>query len=361
VTWVRITYIGPVPPLRSGIAHHGGRLTEALARTDAVTVLSWQHQYPRLLFRRPQRDPDARPHPTARFMLRWWDPLSWWRAGRIAARGDIVVIAWTTPVHALAYRVIMALARRRRIVGIVHNAVPHETLPLQRPLTRWILSRCDGIVTHAGTVAAELSELAGPVETITTPMPANVDVETRPLPPTGEVRLLFFGFIRPYKGLDVALDALALLRERGAAYHLTVVGEPWDPDEAWSDEVAGRGLTGLVDLQLRYVPDSSVSDLIARHHAVVLPYRTASQSGIAPAALAAGRPVVASAVGGLTEVVIDGVNGTLARPGDAASLADAIERCVRDLPALASRASENAPTWSETAEAVKKAAGVSPW
>ena len=358
---MRITYIGPVPPLRSGIAHHGGRLTEALARTDDVTVLSWQHQYPKLLFRRPQRDPDARPHPTARFMLRWWDPLSWWRAGRIAARDDVVVIVWTTPVHALAYRMIMAIARRPRIVGIVHNAVPHESLPLQRPLTRWILARCDGLVTHAGAVATELADLVGPVETVTTPMPAHVDLEPRPLPPTDEVRLLFFGFIRPYKGLDVALDALALLHESGATYRLTVVGEPWDPAETWSDEIGKRGLTGMVDLQPHYVPDGAVSDLIGRHHAVILPYRTASQSGIAPAALAAGRPVVATAVGGLTEVVIEGVNGTLARPGDAASLAEAIERCARDLPALASRACENAPTWSETAEAVKKAAGVSPW
>jgi hypothetical protein len=77
---LRVTFIGPVPPLRSGIAQHGGHLAEALAETAEVTVLSWQHQYPKRLFGRAQVDPDATSHPRARFMLRWWDPVSWWRA-----------------------------------------------------------------------------------------------------------------------------------------------------------------------------------------------------------------------------------------------------------------------------------------
>ncbi|HEX6568242.1 MAG TPA: glycosyltransferase [Acidimicrobiales bacterium] len=355
---LRVTFIGPVPPLRSGIAQHGGHLTAALAETADVTVLSWQHQYPKRLFGRAQVDPDATPHSTARFMLRWWDPLSWWRAGRIAGRSDLVVFPWTTPFHAVPYRLVIALARRVPTVAVVHNAIPHETLPLHRPLSRWVLSRCTGIVVHAASVADEVADLVGPVPTVVTPHPPNIAVEPRPLPGGDEVRLLFFGFVRHYKGVDVAVDALAALAARGVRCRLTIAGELWEPVDTWDRMIADRGLTGQVELRSRYVPDAQVSDLFAEHHAVVLPYRSASQSGIAPVALAAGRPVIATRVGGLHEVVTDGVNGTLADPGDPASLADAIERCVRDLPSLAAHARDDAPTWSDLAAAVRKAAGL---
>jgi glycosyltransferase involved in cell wall biosynthesis len=361
VTDVRITFVGPVPPIRSGVSQHGGRLTEALARDHDVIVLSWQHQYPKRFFPRAQVAEDALPHPTARFVLRWWDPVSWWRAGRLARQGDLLVLVWTTPFHVLTYRLIMALAGRARTVAIVHNAVPHEQLPLQRPLTRWILSGCDGLVAHASTVAEELDELLGRrVETVITPHPPNVSVEPSPLPELAgnDLRLLFFGFIRPYKGLDVALGALARLRQRGFRHHLTVAGEVWDPTEDWDEQVRRHGLEDQVDLRLGYVADGEVSQLLAEHHAALLPYRSATQSGIAPIAFAAGRPVVATAVGGLTDVISDGENGTLAGPGDERSLADAIQRCASNLPALAAGALRNAPTWEDVAAAVVKAAGL---
>jgi glycosyltransferase involved in cell wall biosynthesis len=350
---MHLTFIGPVSPIRSGISQHGSHLAEALAEDHDVTVLSWQHQYPKLLFRRPQRDAGASPHPTARFSLRWWDPISWWRAGRLAARGDVVVLAWTTPFHALPYRTIMALARRAKIVAIVHNALPHEALPLQRPLTRWVLSRCDRLVVHARSVADELSEYAGPVETVVVAMPPLIDVTPHPLPPEDELRLLFFGFVRPYKGLDIALDALALLKERGISHRLTVVGELWDrePIDVWQQRIAARGLQDQVEMRPYYVADAEVGELFAEHHAALLPYRSATQSGIAPIALAAGRPVIATAVGGLVEVITDGVDGTLADPGDAASLAAAIQRCATELAAMSANALDNAPTWAEVAAA----------
>jgi glycosyltransferase involved in cell wall biosynthesis len=361
VTDVRVTFVGPVPPIRSGVSQHGGRVTDALARDYDVTVLSWQHQYPKRFFPRAQVDEAALPHPTARFDLRWWDPVSWWRAGRSARRSDLVVLVWTTPFHVLTYRLIMGLAGRARKVAIVHNALPHEPLPLQRPLTRWILSRCDGLVAHASTVAEELDELlGGRVETVMTPHPPNIDVVPRPLPELADdgLRLLFFGFIRPYKGLDVALDALARLRQQGVRHRLTVAGEVWDPTEDWDEQVRRRGLGDQIDLRLGYVADGEVSGLLAEHHAALLPYRSATQSGIAPIAFAAGRPVVATAAGGLTDVISDGANGTLAAPGDARSLADAIQRCTRDLPTLADGALKMAPTWEDVAAAVVKAAGL---
>jgi glycosyltransferase involved in cell wall biosynthesis len=196
------------------------------------------------------------------------------------------------------------------------------------------------------------------VETITTPMPPLVDVTPQPLPATDSLRLLFFGFVRPYKGLDVALDALVLLRERGIRIELNVVGEFWEEVGPWERRVAEQQLDGQVTLRPGYVPDREVNDLLAAHHGVLLPYRSASQSGIVPVALAAGRPVIATRVGGIAESVDDGVNGVLAEPGDPGSLADAIERFAAHLPDLAAHARDNLPTWDDVAVAVLKMTGV---
>jgi glycosyltransferase involved in cell wall biosynthesis len=114
----------------------------------------------------------------------------------------------------------------------------------------------------------------------------------------------------------------------------------------------------VVELDLRYVPDEELTDLLARHHLVVLPYRSATQSGIVPLAHAAGRPVVATAVGGLVESVRDGVDGVLVPPDDAAALADGLERAAVDLAALAAGAAAVSTSWDDVATAVLQAAGI---
>lgn len=352
----QIVFVGPVPPLCSGTAQHATRLVEALGEEAEVTVLSWQHQYPRLLFRRAQRNAVCGHLAGARFGLRWWDPLSWWRAGSIAARSDLVVLAWTTPFHALPYRVILALAGRggARRVAVVHNAVPHEPLPWHQQLTRWTLAACDGAVTHARSVADDLARMIPELETVVVAHPPNLDIACCPLPEADPPRLVLLGFVRRYKGLDVALHALALLAARGLRPELTVAGEFWEPVGRWRDRANELGLDGQVTLQPGYLDDAQVTRLLYEHHAVLLPYRSASSSGILPLALAAGRPAIGSAVGGIEEVIVDGVNGTLATPGDPVSLAAAIERALADLPDLAAGTGRASSTWDAVARAVRK-------
>lgn len=357
---LEVTFIGPVPPLCSGPAQHGAFLADVLGERAHITVRSWQHQYPKLLFRHAQRDGTAAAYPGAVFSLRWWDPISWWRAGRSAQTSDVLVLTWITPFHALPSMVMMHAARPARVVAIVHNAKPHEALPFQERLTRWVLGSCDGLVAHSTTVAHDLAGLVPNVDVVVTPMPPHVTVQAHPLPTAGqELRLVFFGFVRPYKGVDIALEALAILRERGFKARLTVAGEFWEPVEPWYRRIEDLGLNDHVEIRPGYVSDSAVDALLAEHHAVVMPYRSATQSGVVPVAMAAARPVIASRVGGLAEFVTDGVNGTLAEPGDAASLADAIERCGQRLDDLAEGTQKCLTSWEDVADAVLKAAGLS--
>lgn len=317
-----------------------------------VCVHSWAAQYPRRLYPGEQRDRQAGPLEGAIFSLRWWSPASWWRAGRAARKCDLLVFPWVTPLQAPAYRAVLAAASSVPAVAIVHNPIPHERRPFDEPLTRWVLGNVQGAVVHAAVLSDQLHALVPDLHVTTVPMPPHIHMEPSELPLGPPYRLLFFGFVRPYKGLEVALDALSVLARRGAQVDMTVAGEFWGGIEPWRAAVETRGLSRRVHLRPGYVPDSEVGSLMAAHHAIVVPYRTATQSSVVPLAHAAGRPVAATTAGGLKELVTEGVNGALAPPGDPEAFADAIERVLADLPRLARGAQSSAPDWSTVAAAI---------
>jgi glycosyltransferase involved in cell wall biosynthesis len=354
---MRIAFVGPVPPFRGGISQHSALLVGALRRTGHdVEVHSWAAQYPRRLYPGNPYAPGAQPFPDAQFALRWWDPLSWARVGRSARRGDALVFQWVTPFQAPAYRTLLAASGALPAVAIVHNPIPHEERPLDERLTRFVLRRASGALTAPGPSAGDLRRLVPGLPVAEMPLPPLVELEPRPLPPGPPWRLLFFGFVRPYKGLELALDALAVLARRGVPVELTVAGLFWGPVDPWRERIAGAGIEDRVTLRPGYVPDDHVGELFAFHHAVVVPYRSAPQSAIVPLAYAAGRPVVATDVGGLAEQVVDGVSGALASGEDAETFADAVERVLDDLAPMARSASAHAPTWEAVVDALERLA-----
>jgi glycosyltransferase involved in cell wall biosynthesis len=356
---MRIHFIGPVPPLRGGIAQHSNQLLDALvAAGHEVGVSTWAQQYPSRLYPGEERDPSATPRPGTVADLRWWSPLSWWRAGRRARRADLLLVPWVTPFQAPAYLTAFAASAGTPVVAVVHNPLPHERRSLDRVLARAILGRLTGGVSHAGTATAELHELAAGLRVVEVPHPPNLPLDVSPYPPGPPWRLLFIGFIRPYKGLDLALDALVELRARRDDVTLTVAGEVWGPVEPWTSAIRERGLDEVVDLRPGYVPNDLLGQLLAEHHVVLAPYRSATQSGVVPLAQAVGRPTVATDVGGLSEVVTSGVDGILVPADDAPAFARGIEDVLADGPAMAVAASRAATSWADVAAAVVAASGV---
>lgn len=349
-----VVVLGPVPPFRGGIAQHTARIAEAIAdRGDEVRVESWRSQYPRVLYRRAHTDPGAPALPGARFRLSWFDPVSWARAARRARGCDVLVIVWVTPFHAIPARVIARMAGARRTVAMVHNVDPHEPMPLQRPLTRLGLGGASAIVCHARSLADDLERLgAGVADTRVVPMPPLVDIDHAPMPPAPPVRLLFLGFQRHYKGPDIAIDALGRLVDDGRDVTLTIAGERWDPDADLTPRIEARGLGGRVTLLECYLDDAELADAIHEHHLLIAPYRTATQSGVVGMALAGGRPVVVTPVGGLPDAVVDGETGVVATAVDPASVADALGRAIDDLDRLARGVVGSRPRWSDVAAAI---------
>lgn len=350
---MEIAYVGPVPPLPGGIAQHGARLTEALADIGyPVRIFSWSAQYPRLLYRGPSLDRTATRSPGARFSLRWWDPLSWWHVGREVRAADLMVFPWVTPFVAPAYRTMLAAAGSIPAVAVFHNVYPHEPGRADLLLTRWVIPRLRGALLHSRPEAEALRALAPNLRIDVAAHPPNLDMASAPLPQAPPYRLLFFGHVRPYKGLETAFDALSLLLKRGLPVELTVAGHFWTDEDEWKRRIEVAGIEAAVSLRPGYVPDEEVPPLFATHHVIVAPYRSASQSGIVPLARAAHRAVVATDVGGLSDSINDGLDGFLVPPDDPAAFADGIERVLRgDLGQPASGVAPNG-TWADVAARV---------
>lgn len=283
-------------------------------------------------------------------LLRWWDPVSWVRAGLRARNSELLVVPWITPFHAFAVRVIGYIARRP-VVLIVHNVRTHERFPFGRILSKVGLGVAERFVVHAKSLADELDRLGMTQSCTTVAHPPNLEVPATPLPPYPPVRFLCLGLVRPYKGVDIAIRSLSLLRDEGYDATLSVIGEVWGSGEEIRRLVQDLDLTDSVTLQSRYVPDEELAGVIAAHHALVASYRSASQSGVIPLALAGGRPAVVTPVGGLPEIIKDGKNGVVASGTDPQSVAEAMTTCIDRLDSLAPAEREDA-SWDDVAAAV---------
>jgi glycosyltransferase involved in cell wall biosynthesis len=353
---LRFTYIGPLPPHFGGIAQHGANLTEALVTLDhAVKRISWSSPYPKRLYPGELTDPTSNPAPYVSYPLAWHRPASWVAAGRAARAGDALVVPWVTTFHAPATGVILRAAGDVPSVALVHNALPHERHAFDASLTAAVLRRFDAAVVHASSVADVVHDLAPDLPVEVVPHPPNLPLTVAPLPPPHPLRVLIFGFVRAYKGVEFGLDAVAEIRHQGVDVELTIAGRFWEPLERWWAEVESRKLTEHVVLDNRYIPDEDVGSLFASHHLVLAPYRTATQSGIVPLAQAAGRPVVASSVGGLVEAVDDGVSGRLTDLNGAA-LAEAIIEVASDLERYAAGSAAAATCWTQVADVIVRSA-----
>ncbi|WP_030168883.1 glycosyltransferase family 4 protein [Spirillospora albida] len=329
---MRISIVGPAFPYKGGGAHHTTELAHRFAAAGHdVVIESWRAQYPGFLYPGQQTisEPEGEPFPATRRVLDWRRPDGWFRTGRALRDRDLVVLAVLSPVQVPAYLgILRGVGRRTRVVALCHNVLPHERKTYDVPLMKALLRRVDGVLVHTAAQAELARGLTGsPVRVAE--MPAHLPVPHAARADDARVRrrLLFFGIVRPYKGLDVLLRALAKGPDDVA---LTVAGEFWGGLDDTRALITELGLDGRVDLRPGYVPAADVPGLFADADALVLPYRTATASQNVWMAYEYGIPVIATDVGGFASQVRDGVDGLVCAPDDVASLADALTRFYAD-------------------------------
>jgi glycosyltransferase involved in cell wall biosynthesis len=302
-----------------------------------VRGITFTRQYPDVLFPgQSQLDPGS---PAPGFptepLLDSIGPASWRRvARRFEAWGPgVVVLKWWMPFFAPAFASSVGPLRRRgtRVVLVCDNLVPHERRPFDGALTRWMLRNSDGYLVMSDSVERDLDRLkpGAPRRRVRHPLYAQFDrgrwtreTARASLGLDGEV-VLFFGFLRRYKGVDTLLAAWPAVRARRAAT-LVVAGEPYEDADDIRRRAREAGGPPSVRLLARYAGDDEVEALFKAADVVVLPYRSATQSGVTQVAYAMGLPVITTDVGGLAETVVPGRTGLVVPPEDPAALAGAI-------------------------------------
>jgi glycosyltransferase involved in cell wall biosynthesis len=324
---VKVGIVGPAFPYKGGGAQHTTELAHRLvAAGHQVTLESWRAQYPSFLYPGHQTisEPEGMPFDGTHRRLAWYRPDGWYAAGRRLRSCDVVVLVVLSSVQVPAYLGILAgLRHGARTVALCHNVLPHESKPYDAPLMRALLGRVDAVLVHS-PAQAELARSLSTTPTRRAELPAHLPVSTPSARSEGvRNRLLFFGMIRPYKGLDVLLRAMAA---GPPEVTLTVAGEFWGGLDEVRALISSLGLAERVSLRPGYVPAAQVPELFAAADALVLPYRSATASQNVFMAFEHGVSVIATRAGTLADHVRDGVDGLVCEPGDVASLTDALKR-----------------------------------
>jgi glycosyltransferase involved in cell wall biosynthesis len=371
---MRICLVGPVHPYRGGISHFTAMLARELSGPHEVHVTSFSRLYPGFLFPgRTQYDESASPLAVASTrVIDSINPFSWRRAADdvLAFRPDVVVFQWWHPFFAPAFRAMCRRIRRRsqaRIVFLCHNVLPHESTPIDRVLVRWGLAGAHAFVVQSREDGRTLADLIPGAVVAFNPMPVfdlfgggdeDRAAARRRLGLDGNV-VLFFGLVRPYKGLGALLDAFAQCAD-DIDGTLLVVGEFYEPRAPYEARIHELGIGPRVRVVDRYVPNEEVGGYFRAADVVVLPYVSATQSAIAQTAFSFERPVIVTAVGGLPDVVADGETGFVVPAGDTGALAAAMVRFFREQAgermAAAIRARSGEFAWSRCAGAILDAA-----
>jgi glycosyltransferase involved in cell wall biosynthesis len=339
----RLGALFAMPPLLVGASAFNAALAAELTKLGDLQLISWKRPYPPFLYRRGVYGGE-RAADEAEFLVDWLDPRTWRRALErwTAHRVEALLLPWLHPVWAPQYRWI--LRRRPAPAAVIcHNVLPHEPLPLLGRVTRATLSAADLFVTHAPHQSDELAavglgstpvlELFHPRFPVTRSEDRDAQLALRSRYGDPATLLLMYGAIRPYKGLDLALAALARVVADGLDVHLLVAGRFWESRQRYDESVRRHGLENVVTLDDRFIPDNETAVMFAAADLALLPYLSASQSGVAQLALAYGCPVVATAVGGLPDAVRDGYDGVLVDPS-VEGVANGIRAAIESLPQL---------------------------
>jgi len=336
---VRIATVAPAYPYRGGIAHFGARLAQELNHDHQQLYLNYTRLYPNLLFPgKTQYDESSAPvNFNSERILDSINPLSWRRtANRIAEwQADVAIFHWWHPFFAPAVRATTnKLPRKITKLTICHNVAPHDGGTVRKQLVKYALSGMDGLIIHSTSEKSELKALLPniPYRSLFHPIydifPGEEITKENARSALGipqDTRMvLFFGLIRPYKGVETLVQAAKQLAgvEKLAIY---IVGEVYSDGEQLRRDIASvpGGIVTLVD---RYLPNEEVGAWFRAADLIALPYLTATQSGIVPLAYRYERPVVVTNVGGLPDVVMEGKSGYLVPPANPVKLANAIQR-----------------------------------
>lgn len=340
---MKIVIMGSAYPLRGGIATFNERLATFLQdQGHEVIIYSYSLQYPGFLFpgKTQLSDEAAPPGLTIKSVINSVNPLNWFKVGRQLRKeqADLILVRYWLPFFGPCLGTILRQATKgkhlAKVICQADNIIPHEKRPGDTLFTRYFVKPIDAFLTMSKSVLQDLQQFAANKPVLFTPHPL-YDNFGMGLPksaaraqlgiPEQEKVLLFFGFIRKYKGLDLLLKAMADERIRSRNIKLIVAGEFYEKRENYDQLIAEHNLSAQLYLYTDFIPNAEVGTYFSAADLVVQPYRDATQSGITQICFHFDKPMVVTDVGGLAESIIDGKIGYIAQV-DPKSIADSIIR-----------------------------------
>lgn len=335
----KIVLIGPVYPYKGGIAHYTSLMYRSLAEKHDVTMISYKMQYPKLLFKNEQKDysNDMFKIEGAQFLIHTANPFNILSVGRKIKKlqPDLVIMQWWHPYFAPCYWLLeKSIGKKIRKLFICHNVFPHERFPMDRKLTKTVMKNGDAFIVHSKSDGEDLLTIKQDAKYKQNPHPTYNAFKMRDiseeqareeLQESKDARLLlFFGFVREYKGLKHLLNAMPQVKEKLGNVKLLVVGSFGDDKEEYMQLIQKHEIVDCVEVIDGYTPDGEVEKYFAASDLVVLPYESATQSGIVQIAYGFEKPVIVTNVGGLPDVVTDQKTGYVVEAKNPKALADAV-------------------------------------
>ena len=342
---MKIAILGPAYPFRGGISQHTGILFKTLKDAHhEVSLISFRKQFPGFLFPgKTQFEESSKNYiPESDRLFIPWSPLSWRNTSSeiIASGCEILICVYWTPFLAMGYTSVCKAVKKKLnipILFLLHNVIPHESMPGKEFLSRRVFRQSDGFIVQSKKVETELLEfypqsgerwrkiVPHPIYNFQEFSHPDKEASRKTLNISQSRTLLFFGLIRAYKGLMTLLEAMPEVIEYFKSdIKLLIAGEFYDDPAEYIDAIERLGIKNNIEMQNRFIPNEEVGKFFSAADALVLPYESASQSGVVQAAYGYGKPVISTEVGGLPEVIIHGITGMLCPPGNPKILSETI-------------------------------------
>ncbi len=327
----KVVIIGPGHPLRGGLATFNQRLAkEFIDQGHTCSIYSFSLQYPFFLFpgKTQYSDEPAPENITIHAVINSINPFNWIKTGNRLRkeRPDVIVVRYWLPFMGPALGTILRRVRKNKhtkIICIADNVIPHEKRPGDKIFTKYFLKSCDAFITMSEKVMDDLRKFQPKkqAQLVSHPLYDNfgailskTEARKHLGLPDNEKIVLFFGFIRKYKGLDLLLEAMADEQIKQSGIKLLVAGEFYEDAKPYEELIDKSGIRDQLVLKTDFIPDSEVKYYLCAADAVIQPYRNATQSGVTPLAYHFEKPMVVTNVGGLPVLVPDEKVGLVTEP-----------------------------------------------
>jgi len=332
-----IAIIGPVYPYKGGISHYTSLMAKNLSKDFEVTVISFKKLYPKFLFRQKQKDFSEVIFKVenTKYLINTTNPFSWQKSANYInhINPDIVIFQWWHPYFFFCYRYIIQFIKNKNILFVYHNVFPHENFPFAKTITKLLLTKGDYFILHSNQDVADLCSIYPSAKYRKTVHPTyntfkftgiNKSEARENLGIAKNVKiLLFFGFVREYKGLIYLINAFPQICKELDNCLLLIVGEFREDKSKYINLIDELGIAQNVKIIDNYVPDQEIENIFMSSDLVILPYISSTQSGIVQIAFGFEKPVIVTNVGGLPEVVKNGITGYVVEPKDSDAIAQA--------------------------------------